>query len=282
MNLDPAKIQDQIANLVLSYGPKLISAILTLIIGLWVINLLMKGLNKLMVKSNTDPSLRSFLRSIAGIALKVMLIISVAGMVGIETTSFIAVLGAAGLAVGMALQGSLSNFAGGVLILIFKPFKVGDLIIAQGNEGTVKEIQIFCTILKTPDNRTIIIPNGPLAGGNIENVTTEPTRRLNLTFGIGYSDSIDEAKEVLMNLMSAHPKILKDPAPEVLVNEQAASSINLAVRPWVNKEDYWEVFHFMQEHVKKKFDERGISIPFAQHDIYIHQVPSQLNNTINQ
>lgn len=272
MELDPNVIQDQATKIVVTYGPKLLAAILTLIIGLWVISFITKGFNKVMVKADTDPSLRPFLKSIASIILKVMLVISVAGMVGIETTSFIALIGAAGLAIGMALQGSLSNFAGGVLILVFKPFKVGDFIVAQGNDGVVSVIQILYTTLKTPDNRTIIIPNGPLAGGNIENVTTEPTRRVNLTFGIGYDDDIDQAKKVLLDLANSHQKVLSDPATTVLVNEQAASSINIVVRPWVKKEDYWEVYHYMQEHVKKKFDEMNISIPYPQRDVHLHEV----------
>ena len=204
----------------LNYGPKVLLAIFTLIIGLWIIKKLVNKTNA-SFSAKADPSLASFMSSLVSVLLKLMLFIAVASMVGIQTTSFIAVLGAAGLAVGLALQGSLANFAGGVLILLFKPFKVGDFIDAQGYMGTVKEIQIFNTILKTPDNKTIILPNGGLSTSSMTNFSTEPQRRVDFTFGIGYSDDIDKAKEVINGLIKADSRILNDPAPFIAVSELA-------------------------------------------------------------
>jgi small conductance mechanosensitive channel len=255
----------------LSYGPKLVLAIVTLIIGLWVINRFIRTLNNNLT-SKVDATLGQFVCSILSVILKVVLLISVASMVGIETTSFVAVLGAAGLAVGLALQGSLANFAGGVVILLFKPFKVGDLIEAQGYIGSVSEIQIFNTILKTGDNRVVIIPNGSLSSSSMVNINKETTRRVDLSFGIGYGDDIDQAKSLLQSLASHDARVLKDPAPVFVVAELADSSVNFTVRLWVNTSDYWGVFFDMQEGVKKAFDAHGISIPYPQQDVYMHQV----------
>ncbi len=190
----------KLMDLAVEYGPKLLLAILVLLIGLWIIRLVLKGTNRAMERSNLEISLRKFLSGLFGIILKVLLLISVASMIGIATTSFVAIIGAAGLAVGLALQGGLANFAGGVIILIFKPFKVGDFIDAQGYMGTVNEITIFTTILKTPDNKTVIIPNGALSNGSMVNFSTEPKRRVDMVFGIGYGDSIEKAKTVLKRL----------------------------------------------------------------------------------
>jgi len=255
----------------MSYGPKVVLALLTLIIGLWLINKFIRGLNSNLT-SKVDATLGSFVSSIFSVILKMVLLISVASMVGIETTSFIAVLGAAGLAVGLALQGSLSNFAGGVVILIFKPFKVGDLIEAQGYIATVSEIQIFNTILKTADNRVVIIPNGALSSSSMVNINQESTRRVDLLFGIGYSDNIDKAKSILESLAAKDTRVLKEPAPMFVVSELADSSVNFTVRLWVNTADYWGVFFDMHENVKKEFDAQGISIPFPQQDVHMHQV----------
>jgi len=255
----------------MSYGPKVVLALLTLIIGLWLINKFIRGLNSNLT-SKVDATLGSFVSSIFSVILKMVLLISVASMVGIETTSFIAVLGAAGLAVGLALQGSLSNFAGGVVILIFKPFKVGDLIEAQGYIATVSEIQIFNTILKTADNRVVIIPNGALSSSSMVNINQESTRRVDLLFGIGYSDNIDKARSILESLAAKDARVLKEPAPMFVVSELADSSVNFTVRLWVNTADYWGVFFDMHENVKKEFDAQGISIPFPQQDVHMHQV----------
>lgn len=262
---------DQIIKLAMDYAPKFLLAIFTLIIGLWIIKLIIKSLDKVMNRANVDDSLRKFFRSLLSILLKVILLISVASMVGIELTSLIAVLGAAGLAVGLALQGSLSNFAGGVLILLFRPFRVGDFIDAQGNLGKVESIQVFNTILKTPDNKTIIIPNGPLAGGSITNFSTEAKRRVDMTFGIGYSDDLKKAKEVLKKLINDDNRVLKEPEPVIAVNELGDNSVNFVVRAWCNSADYWSIYFDMQENVKLEFDKEGISIPFPQRDVHIYQ-----------
>ncbi|MFV1873799.1 MAG: mechanosensitive ion channel family protein [Oleiphilus sp.] len=255
----------------ISYGPKVILAIFTLIIGLWIIKRLVNKTN-VHFSAKADPSLASFMSSLVSVLLKLMLFIAVASMVGIQTTSFIAVLGAAGLAVGLALQGSLANFAGGVLILLFKPFKVGDVIEAQGHIGVVRQIQIFNTMLTTGDNRVVIIPNGPLSNSSLVNINQESTRRIDFSFGIGYGDDIDKARSVLEGLVAKEERILKDPAHLIVIEALADSSVNFKVRVWVNTPDYWGVNFAMIEAVKKAFDAEGISIPFPQSDVYMHKV----------
>ncbi|TNC82170.1 MAG: mechanosensitive ion channel protein MscS [Oleiphilus sp.] len=257
--------------MVMTYGPKLVLAIITLIIGLWLINKVVRGLNTNLT-TKVDATLGQFGSSVVSVILKAVLLISVASMIGIETTSFIAVLGAAGLAIGLALQGSLANFAGGVLILLFKPFKVGDLLEAQGYIATVKEIQIFNTILKTADNRIVIIPNGALSSSSMVNINQEDTRRVDFVFGIGYDDDIDMAKSLLNELIIKDERILKDPASMVVLSELADSSVNFTVRVWVNTPDYWGVYFDMHENVKKEFDAKGLSIPYPQQDVHLHKV----------
>jgi small conductance mechanosensitive channel len=257
--------------LIMTYGPKLLLAIVVLLIGLWIVKLVVKAFRKAMEKGGMDVSLQHFLASLANILLKALLFISVASMVGIATTSFVAILGAAGLAIGLALQGSLANFAGGVLILLFKPFKVGDFINAQDHAGTVNSIKVFFTELKTPDNKTIILPNGALSNSSIVNFSTEPRRRVDMTFGIGYADDIQKAKGVLNRLVQTDTRILKDPEPAVVLSELADSSVNFAVRVWCNAADYWNIFFDMQEKVKESFDKEGISIPFPQQDLHVYQ-----------
>ncbi len=255
-----------------TYGLKFLGALLVLILGLWIVKGLTKTVRKMMTKSKMDQSLVPFLSSIVSVLLKVLVVISVLGMAGIEMTSFIAILGAAGLAIGMALSGTLQNFAGGVMILIFKPFKVGDLIEAQGYTGSVKEIQIFNTILETLDGQTIILPNAPVSTGAIVNKSTKPIRRVDLTVGIGYGDDIDKTREVLKGLAEADQRVLKDPAYDILVSELADSSVNFAFRLWVNSADYWGVYFDMHEAVKKALDANGITIPYPQTDVHIHNV----------
>ncbi len=269
--MNTEKILTQANDLLLFYGPKLVGAILVWIIGLWVIKLLVKGLSRLMNNAKLDPSLVPFLRSMSAIVLKVLLAISVLGMLGIEMTSFIAILGAAGLAVGLALSGTLQNFSGGVMILIFKPYKVGDVIEAQGYTGSVKEIQIFNTILKTPDNKTIIIPNGGLATSSMINYSTEDRRRVDWSFGIGYGDDVDKAKAVIKRLCDEDSRILKDPEVFIAVSELADSSVNFAVRAWVESADYWGVFFAMNENIYKTFAKEGLNIPFPQMDVHVHK-----------
>jgi len=264
------EIAAKVYELAVTYGLKFILALVVLIIGFWVIRMMTRAIIKAMTRSNVDPSLIPFLKTLFNVLLKALLIISVMGMVGIQMTSFIAVLGAAGLAVGLALQGTLQNFAGGVMILLFKPYKVGDFIEAQGHAGSVKEIQIFQTIITTPDNSTVVIPNSPLATGVLKNYSTQPLRRIDFSFGIGYGDSIDKAKDILLKLANADERVLKDENPPMVAVEALAdSSVNLKLRTWVKSEDYWGLFFDMTEKVKKAFDDNGISIPFPQTDVHV-------------
>jgi small conductance mechanosensitive channel len=258
--------------LAMQYGPGLALAIATLVIGLWVINKLVAVVGHTMETRLVEPTLARFMRSLIGVGLKALLFISVLGMIGIETTSFIAVLGAAGLAVGLALQGSLSNFAGGVLILLFRPFKVGHVIDAQGALGTVHEIGILNTIMKTFDNKTIIIPNGGLANGTITNMSLEENRRVDWLFGVSYDDDIRKVREVLQGLLDAEERILEEPATTVALGEFGDNSVNFVVRGWVKAPDLWPVFWDMNEKVKLAFDEQGISIPYPQRDVHLHTV----------
>ncbi len=256
--------------LLLAYAPKVLLAVVTLILGLWLVKKMSNVSEKLMAKNNMEVSLKKFLISLSSILLKTMLIISVISMVGIEPTSFVAVLASAGFAVGMALQGSLGNFAGGVLILMFKPFKVGDTIEAQGFTGTVGIIGIFNTTLKTFDNRTIIIPNSPLSSGPITNLTTEPTRRVDMAFSVSYKDDVSLAKQLINDLILNDERILKDPEPFVAVSELGSSSVNLTVRVWCETANYWNIYFDMQEKVKLEFDKSGITIPFPQTDLHVY------------
>jgi len=269
--MDPEVILSKATEIILTYGPKLLAAIAVWVIGGWVIKILLNGIGKLMEKEGTEPSLKPFLIGLVGMLLKVMLVISALGMVGIEVTSFIAIIGAAGLAVGMALSGTLQNFAGGVMILLFKPFKVGDVIDAQGYAGSVSEIQIFNTILKTPDNKTIIIPNGGLSTSSMINYSTEKKRRVDWTIGVGYGDDLDKAKQVIKKLCDSDTRIFKDPEVFIAVSELADSSVNFTVRAWVNAADYWGVFFEMNENVYKTFGREGLNIPYPQMDVHLHK-----------
>lgn len=264
MNLD--EILDKVIDFASVYGIKVIGAIVLWIIGSWAIRKIMKGIKAVMTKRDYDESLQKFLLNLISWILKILLIITLLGTLGVPTTSFAAIIAAAGLAIGLALQGSLGNFAGGVLIMIFKPIKIGDLIEAQGEIGVVKQIEIFTTKLTGLSNKEIIIPNGALSNGNIVNYTTEGTRRVDLTFGVGYDSDIKKTKEVLMNVITSHPLVLSDPAPTVNVSALADSSINFAVRPWCKAEDYWAVYFGITEQTKEALDAAGIEIP------YPHQV----------
>ncbi len=268
--MDTEKIVELASKYVVEYGVKIIGAVVVWIIGAWVIKLLIKGFDRMMTKRGADASLVPFLKGLFSALLKVMLVISVLGMLGIEMTSFIAILGAAGLAIGMALSGTLQNFAGGIMILIFKPFKVGDFIDAQGHEGIVSEIQLFNTILKSLDNKTIIIPNGGLSTSSMVNYSAEPQRRVDWTIGIGYGDNVDTAKDVIKRLCDEDSRILKDPEVFIAVSELGDSSVNFAVRAWVKAEDYWDVFFRLNEEVYKTFDKEGLNIPYPQMDVHVH------------
>lgn len=253
----------------LSFCVSLMGALAFLFIGFWVSKLIVKALRKMMVRKNSDPGLISFVSSLANIALKIMIIISVMGMVGIQMTSFIAVLGAAGIAIGMALQGTLSNFASGVMILIFKPYKVNDYIEAQGVAGVVKEIQIFNTIITTVDNKTIIVPNSALATNLLTNYSKQDKRRVDWTVGVTYGTDFKVARDSIMRILEADSRILKDPAPFISIIELADSSVNIVVRAWVNTPDYWDVFFDFNNKVYATFNEEGIEFPFPQMDVHL-------------
>ncbi|WP_299682386.1 mechanosensitive ion channel domain-containing protein [uncultured Dokdonia sp.] len=247
----------------IEYGTKIIMAIIIWIIGKWIINIIMKLFKKMLKKNkNMDETLEKFLSNLVRSILLVLLIIAILGQLGIDTASFAAILAAAGLAVGLALQGSLSNFAGGVLIMLFRPFKVGDLIEAQGEVGVVSEIQIFTTKLATPGNKLAIIPNGALSNGNIKNYTELGQLRVDLTIGVSYDADIKETKEALMRAMTSQEKVLKDPAPTVNMGELADSSVNYEVRPWATPANYWDVYFQTIENCKIELDKAGIEIPY--------------------
>ena len=254
-----------------TYGLRIVGALLTIIIGIWIAKLLAKTLGKVLKKKNVDETLTRFLISLVRIGLIAFILISAASQVGIETASFVAVIGAAGLAIGFALQGSLSNLAAGVMLIIFKPIKVGDFIEGGGGSGSVESVGIFVTTLLTPDNKVIYIPNSTLTGGNITNYSAKDTRRVDMVFGIGYEDDIDKAKNVIKSVLENDSRILKDPASQIVLSELGDSSVNFNVRPWVNKADYWGVYFDVHEKIKKKFDEEKISIPFPQRDVHVYQ-----------
>ena len=256
------------------YGLKIIGAIAILIVGRIVAGFIRKGVRRLMSSRKIDEALTSFVSSLTYIALMTFIIIAALGAIGVQTTSFVAVLGAAGLAVGFALQGGLSNFAAGVLLIIFKPFKVGDFIEAAGTSGIVEEMEIFTTTLRTPDNKAIIIPNSKLTGDNITNYTAKDTRRMDLVFGVSYTDDIDKVKKVIGEVVAEDKRILDDPAPTIGLLALADSSVNFAVRPWVKTAEYWDVFWDLNERMKKRFDAEGISIPFPQQDVHLFKEPA--------
>jgi small conductance mechanosensitive channel len=256
-----------LTNFVMLYGMRLVSAIITLLVGLWVINRLNRMVFNLMVKKDVDVSLRPFLKSVLAVVMRVLLIILVIAQLGVEMTSFIAILGSAGLAIGLALQGSLSNFAGGVLILTIKPFRVGDYIEAQGQAGTVNMINIFNTVVKTPDNKTIFIPNGPLANSVVVNFTIEKTRRVELKFAVSVNNDIGKVRQILQELIAADERVLPDPAPVIVVTEFAEHSLTLTVRAWVNKENFWAFFWDMNERAKSAFEQQGIQMPVPRREM---------------
>ncbi len=254
----------------LNYSGKLTLALFTLLIGWWLINTLTHKVGSLLDSRKVDRALHSFIGSLASIVLKVLLLVSVASMIGVETTSFIAVIGAAGLAIGLALQGSLANFAGGVLIMLFRPFRAGDWIEAQGVAGSVDSIQIFHTTLKTADNKVVIVPNGSLSNGHITNYSREAMRRTDINLGIDYSSDIRRAREVLLQI-AEDPRVLRDPAPVVFVTGLAESAVNLSLRVWVNTPDYWPVTFEFTELAKERLSAAGIGIPFPQRVVHLLQ-----------
>ncbi|MEL7222151.1 MAG: mechanosensitive ion channel domain-containing protein [Bacteroidota bacterium] len=255
---------------IIEYAPSVVGAILTLIIGFWVIGRITSAMDKTMTNRGMDETIRPFLLSLVSVGLKVMLLLAVAGMFGVETASFVAIFGALAFAVGMALQGSLGHFASGVLLLTFRPYNVGDLVTIGGGEtGTVEGIQIFNTVLATLDNKRVIVPNGVVTSNVITNISGQGEIGVELTFGIGYNDSIDKAREIILRVGKECPHILDSPAQGVVVASLGDSSVNLATRPFCKSEHYWDTFFFMQENVKKAFDAEGISIPFPQMDVHV-------------
>jgi small conductance mechanosensitive channel len=263
------KYLEKVIDFGFEYVPKLVGGILVLLLGLWITNLITKGVKKSLENSKIDQSLVPFLTSITSIILKILVAITVMGMVGIEMTSFIAIIGAAGLAIGLALSGTLQNFAGGVIILILKPFKLGDFIDAQGYTGTVKEITIFSTMLNTPDKKLVIIPNGPLSTEALTNYSTEALRRVDWKFGIAYGDDVENFKKAINDFIVEDSRILKDPANFIGLSELADSSVNFTVRVWVNAADYWVVFFDMNEKVYTRFGDYDLNIPFPQMDVHV-------------
>ena len=263
-----AKLQEWIA----LYGLKLVAAILILIIGRYAAKGIRVLIRRALQKAKVDDTLVSFVSSLCYVGIMAFVIIAALGQIGVQTASFVAVLAAAGLAVGLALQGSLSNFAAGVLMIIFKPFKVGDFIEGGSVAGVVEEIGIFTTELKSPDNKKIIVPNAKMTSDNIVNYTAKDVRRVDIVAGVSYGDDIDKVRKVLEEVLAKDDRILNDPAPTIGVLELADSSVNFAVRPWVKTTDYWDVFFATQENIKKQFDAAGISIPFPQQDVHLHKV----------
>lgn len=261
-------------DLAVEYGIAIIMALLIFIVGKWLAKRISNLISRAMGRHKVDAAIQHFVGSLIYWGLLIFVCIAALGQLGIQTASFVAIIGAAGLAVGLALQGSLANFAAGVLILIFRPFKVGDFVEVAGTAGVVQKIQIFTTELHTGDNKKVIIPNGGVTGGNIVNYSANETRRVDLVFGIGYGDDIDKAKAILQRLVNSDERILKDPAPTIAVVELADSSVNFVCRPWVKTSDYWGVHFSLTEAVKKAFDAEGVSIPFPQTDVHLHQAAS--------
>ncbi|ANC83444.1 mechanosensitive ion channel family protein [Pseudomonas putida] len=256
--------------LIMEYGSRVLLALLTLAVGWWIINKVSARLGKLVGLRNADLALQGFISTLANIVLKVLLLVSVASMIGIETTSFVAAIGAAGLAIGLALQGSLANFAGGVLILMFRPFRIGDWIEAQGVSGTVDSIQIFHTVLRTGDNKTVIMPNGSLSNGIITNTNRQPTRKVVFDVGVDYEADLQKARNVLLEL-AKDPRVLQDPAPQAVVSTLGDSSITVSLRLWTKTSDYWDVMFMLNEYARDRLKAEGIDIPFPQRVIRVVQ-----------
>ncbi len=256
---------------IITYGLKVVAAVLIFVIGRWIAGLVSKVLKRLMDRSNIDPTLSRFLARLSYFLLLAFVIIAAIDKIGIRTTSLVAMLGAAGLAIGLALQGSLSNFAAGVMLVIFKPFRVGDFVEVAGAMGSVEQIGIFTTILNHPDNRRIIVPNSQITTDKIVNFSAIDNRRLDMVFGISYEDDIKKAKEILENIVKSDPRVLKDPAPVIAVSELADSSVNIVCRPWTKPSDYWSVYFDTMEKAKEELERAGLSIPFPQRDVHIYE-----------
>ena len=265
---------DKIQGIIVDNALNILYAILIFVIGKWIVGIVRNGIRKAMEKKNVDPALISFGTSIIYYILMICVIIAAAQQIGFQTTSLVAIIGAAGLAVGLALQGSLSNFASGVLIIMFRPFRIGDVIDAGGQIGVVKEIGVLVTIMSSPDNKKIIMPNSSIMSGCITNITAHDTRRVDMSVGVSYSDDLDKVQNVILDVLNADERILQDPAPQVVVSELADSSVNFHVRPWAKTSDYWGVFFDFQKAIKQRLDKEGVSIPFPQQDVHMHNADS--------
>ena len=268
-NLD-GNLWNQLSELLSSFGISLFIALSILIIGRQVVKILIKVISTALERSNTEDTVRIFVTNLLNTLLMIVVFIAAINQLGIQTTSIIAVLGAAGLAIGLALQGSLSNFAAGILIVIYRPYKVGDYIQADNHLGTVDDIQIFSTVLKTPDNKLVIVPNGSIMNGSIVNFSNQDKRRVDILASCSYEDDIDKVKSVLADILSKDDRILNEPKPRIAVSELADSSVNFIVRPWVKNSDYIDVYYSLLEEIKKRFDQEGIAIPYPQTDVHIH------------
>ena len=272
--MDAARLQQWVDSLVpaiADFGVRALLALLIFLAGRWLANLLAQGVRKALARGKTDPTLIGFVTNLVRVALLAFVVIASLSQLGIQTAGFVAVIGAAGLAVGFALQGSLSNFASGVMLLVFRPVRVGDYVEAGGTAGSVMEIGIFTTVMHTPDNKKVIVPNAQVTGGTITNYSANATRRVDLVASIGYGDDIPKAKAVLERIVKAHELVLADPAPQVEVSALGESSVDIVVRPWVNTGDYWRVYFDLTQSIKTEFDREGISIPFPQRDVHLHQ-----------
>lgn len=253
------------------YALNIVFALLIFLVGKWIVNYVSKGLRRVMEARKVDAVLVTFLSSLLYYILMVVVVLAAISKLGVQTTSFIAILGAAGLAVGLALQGSLANFAAGVLIILFRPFKIGDFVEAGGTAGIVEEIGILITVMRTPDNKKILMPNSAIMGGTITNFSANPTRRVDMVFGVSYKDDIDKVKAILADIIAKDPRVLSEPPCQIAVSKLNDSSVDFVVRPWVNASDFWGVFFDTTETVKKRFDAEGISIPFPQRDVHLYQ-----------
>ena len=268
-NLD-GNLWNQLSDLLSTFGISLFIALCILVIGRQVVKVLIKVINSALERSKTEDTVRIFVTNLLNTLLMIVVFIAAINQLGIETTSIIAVLGAAGLAIGLALQGSLSNFAAGILIVIYRPYKVGDYIQADSHLGTVLDIQIFSTVLKTPDNKLVVVPNGSIMNGSIVNFSHQAERRVDIIASCSYDDDIDKVKSVLADILSNDERILSEPKPRIALSELADSTVNFIVRPWVKNADYLDVYYSLLEEIKKRFDQEGISIPYPQSDVHIH------------
>jgi len=270
----PELLRDKGVDLGIDFGIKVATALAIFLIGKFLVRLVVSAISKVMQKQAVDKTLETFICNLVRISLMVVVVIAAIGAMGIQTTSFIAIFGAAGLAVGLALQGSLSNFASGVLIVLFRPYRVGDFIEAAGIAGSVEQVQILTTILKTGDNKQIIVPNSQIMDSIITNYSANPTRRIDMVVGVSYDDDLDKVRKTIEDLIAAEDRILAEPVPTIAVSALADSSVNFVVRPWVNSADYWGVMFDMTEAIKKRFDKEGISFPFPQQDVHLYKQSS--------